>query len=78
MPLPTEGSIVECEPILDDGGAIRWRIKLVRTDKNYPNDALTFKNTVRDIHEKITYEELVTFARDLERSVYSKQMDGRF
>lgn len=74
--LPDHGTIVECEPIGRD--PIRWVAKLVREDKNYPNDMLTFENTVRDIHENISYDEIVALMRDLETRVYAKPSSGFF
>lgn len=69
---PPIDSIVECEPVDDGTGKISWRPVSVRTDKNYPNDVLTFKSTLRDIREGISYVELVNFAVDLEKNLYSK------
>jgi hypothetical protein len=71
-PIPPAGSIAECEPVDEDADDIRWRAKVVRTDKDYPNDAMTYKNTLRDMREKIAYEELVALVRDLELRVYRK------
>lgn len=53
-----EGCIVECEceGALDD---IVWRVLKVRTDKMWPNDMLTYRKTIENISENVTFEELV-------------------
>lgn len=57
--LPPLGSIVECEPTPD--GA--WKIVMVRTDKDHPNDAVTYRNTLVNIKEKLSYNDVLSSMR---------------
>jgi hypothetical protein len=50
------GSIVECEPVA--GG--KWRVVMVRTDKDHPNDATTYRGTLTNIKENLSYDEVLS------------------
>lgn len=54
-PVPPTGSIVECEPAPDG----KWRIVGVRTDKDHPNDAITYRNTLTNIKENLSYADVL-------------------
>ena len=56
-PLPP-GIIVECERKPEG-----WVVCLARTDKGYPNDAVTYRATLRNMTENISYEEIVGICR---------------
>lgn len=48
------GSIVECEAVQPPD---IWRVVSVRADKDYPNDKLTFTNTLKNMKQAIQYAE---------------------
>lgn len=56
--LPPPGSIVECER--GPGG---WVVCMVRNDKGYPNDVVTYRATLRNMKECISYDEFVDVCR---------------
>lgn len=62
-PVP-EGAICECQCI--DPGQGLWRYVKMRTDKTYPNDAVTLNRTLKNIVENLDLPELVSaFAENI-------------
>ena len=59
-PILPAGTIVECEMA---GAETAWRVTQVRTDKDHPNDRLTFANTLKNIKEKISYSETLALIK---------------
>lgn len=56
--LPPPGTVVECER--GPGG---WIVCMTRTDKSYPNDVTTYRATLRNMKECISYDEFVDVCR---------------
>jgi hypothetical protein len=61
--LPPPGAIVECER-----GPSGWVVCMTRTDKGYPNDIVTYRATLRNMKENISYDEFVDVCRRSQNS----------
>jgi hypothetical protein len=51
-----DGSVAECHFVKNDA----WKMKLIRDDKKFPNDIITFERTMVNIKENLELDDVIT------------------